>query len=158
VFGPNEYHKDEMRSMVCKQYSQILKTGKMNLFKSYKKEYKDGEQKRDFIYVKDAVEMTVFFDPSNATGKNKTGIYNVGSGSAYSWNRLAHSIFRAMNLEPQIEYVDIPDNIKNQYQYYSCANISKLRNAGYKNENTPLEDAVKDYIINYLSKDKYLSL
>ena len=153
VFGPNEYHKGEMRSMVCKQYQQIQKTGKMKLFKSYNPEYKDGEQKRDFIYVKDAVNMTLFFDSNKASG-----VFNIGSGNAYTWNSLAHAIFRAMNLEPRIEYVDIPDNIKNQYQYYCCANISKLRNAGYSERITSIEDAVKDYIINYLSKDKFLSL
>jgi ADP-L-glycero-D-manno-heptose 6-epimerase len=154
VFGPNEYHKGEMRSMVCKQYNQILKAGKMKLFKSYKAEYKDGEQKRDFIYVKDAVEMTVFFEGN----KNISGIFNIGSGNAYTWNSLAHSIFKAMNLEPWIEYVDIPDNIKNQYQYYSCADISKLREAGFKKEITELEHAVEDYVVNYLSPNKYLTL
>lgn len=157
VFGPNEYHKGEMRSMVCKAYHQIRETGKMKLFKSYNHDYKDGEQKRDFIYVKDAVGMTVFFDLSNTIGAAKSGIFNIGSGNAYTWNRLANAIFRAMDLEPHIEYVGMPENIKEQYQYYSRADITKLRNAGYTEKITPLEDAVKDYIENYLSKNKFLT-
>jgi len=158
VFGPNEYHKGDMRSMVCKAYYQIRQTGKLNLFRSYDSSYMDGEQKRDFIYVKDAVEMTVFFDPSNSPGRDKCGIFNVGSGVAYTWNQLAGAIFKAMNLEPKIQYVDMPDNIKNQYQYFSYADISKLRCAGYDKPITPLEDAVADYIQNYLSKNKYLQI
>lgn len=157
VFGPNEYHKGDMRSMVCKAYHQIRQTGKMKLFRSYDSDYKDGEQKRDFIYIKDAVEMTVFFDPSNPVGGNKCGIFNVGSGDAYTWNQLAFAIFKAMNLEPRIEYVDMPDNIKNQYQYFSCADISKLRNAGYDKPITSLENAVADYVQNYLSKNTFLT-
>ena len=158
VFGPNEYHKGEMRSMVCKAYHQIRKTGKMDLFRSYKPEYKNGEQKRDFIYVEDAVDMTVFFDASNPVGKNRPGIFNIGSGNAYTWNRLADSIFKALNMEPRIDYVEMPENIKNQYQYFSYADISRLRTAGYEKEVMSLEDSVSDYIVNYLSKDRYLSL
>jgi ADP-L-glycero-D-manno-heptose 6-epimerase len=157
VFGPNENHKGDMRSMVNKSYTQIKETGMMKLFKSEKKEYRDGEQKRDFIYVKDAVEMTIFFDPSNPVGKEKTGIFNVGSAEASTWNRLAKALFKAMGLEPNIVYIDMPDNLKNQYQYFTQANIGKIRSAGYKNEMTSLEDAVKDYVVNYLSKDRYLS-
>jgi ADP-L-glycero-D-manno-heptose 6-epimerase len=157
VFGPNENHKGDMRSMVNKSYVQIKETGIMKLFKSGRKEFKDGEQKRDFVYVKDAVEMTIFFDPSNPVGRDKTGIFNVGSGKASTWNRLANAIFTAMGLEPNIVYVDMPDNLKNQYQYFTEANIKKIRIAGYNNEMTSLEDAVRDYVVNYLSKDKYLS-
>jgi ADP-L-glycero-D-manno-heptose 6-epimerase len=157
VFGPNENHKGDMRSMVNKSYAQIKETGMMKLFKSERKEYRDGEQKRDFLYVKDAVEMTVFFDPTNPFGKDKSGIFNIGSGEASTWNRLANAIFKAMSLEPNIVYVDMPDNLKDQYQYFTEANIEKIRSAGYKNEITSLEDAVRDYVVNYLSKDKYLS-
>ncbi len=157
VFGPNENHKNDMRSMVNKAYDQIKQTAKMKLFKSDKKEYADGEQKRDFIYVKDAVEMTIFFDLLNPIGKDQTGIYNIGSGRASSWNELANAVFKAMKLEPDIIYVDMPDNLKNQYQYYSKANLNKLRNAGYENEMTSLDKSVEDYVVNYLSRDKYLS-
>jgi ADP-L-glycero-D-manno-heptose 6-epimerase len=157
VFGPNENHKDDMRSMVNKAYSQINNTGKLKLFKSESKEYQDGEQKRDFIYVKDAVEMTIFFDVTNPVGKSKTGIYNIGSGRASSWNELAYAIFKAMNKEPKIEYVDMPDNLKEQYQYYSKANLSKLLEAGYKNNITSLEESVRDYVVNYLAEDEYLA-
>lgn len=157
VYGPNENHKADMRSMVNKAYSQIEKTGKLKLFKSDKKEYKDGEQKRDFVYVKDAVEMTIFFDPSNRNGKSKTGIFNIGSGRASSWNELAGAIFKAMGKEINIEYVDMPDSLKNQYQYYSKANLDKIRQAGYVSDVTSIEDSVRDYVVNYLAQDKYLT-
>lgn len=130
----------------------------MKLFRSYSPDYKDGEQKRDFIYVKDAVEMTLFFDPSNPVGKHKCGIFNVGSGNAFTWNQLAYAIFKAMNLELKIEYVDMPDSIKNQYQYFSYADISKIRNAGFAKPITSLEDAVADYVQNYLSSSSHLTL
>lgn len=156
VFGPNENHKGDMRSMVNKAYSQIIGAGKLKLFKSEKKEYANGEQKRDFVYVKDAVDMTIFFDVINPAGKSKTGIYNIGSGRASSWNELANAIFKAMGKETSIEYVDMPDNIRNQYQYFSEANLSKLFGAGYKNNITSLDESVKDYVVNYLAKDKYL--
>jgi ADP-L-glycero-D-manno-heptose 6-epimerase len=158
VFGPNENHKGDMRSMVNKSYSQIEKTGKMQLFKSYRNEYKDGEQKRDFIYVKDAVEMTIFFDGINQIGYNKNGIYNIGAGRASSWNEMAYALFKALGKEPVIEYVEMPDNIKNQYQYYTEANITKLRRAGYEKPVMSLEESVIDYVVNYLMKDKYLSI
>jgi ADP-L-glycero-D-manno-heptose 6-epimerase len=158
VFGPNENHKGDMRSMVNKTFSQVVKTGELRLFKSYKPDYADGEQKRDFIYVKDAVEMTIFFDMINPIGKNQNGIYNIGSGSASTWNQLARAIFKALGKEPNIIYVEMPDNIKNQYQYFTEANIKKLRGAGYGKEMMSLDDSVGDYIVNYLSKDKYLSL
>lgn len=158
VFGPNESHKKDMRSMVNKSFDLVKQTGELRLFKSEKKEYADGEQKRDFVYVKDAVEMTIFFDVMNPVGKDKTGIYNIGSGRASSWNELANAVFKAMKLKPNIVYVDMPDNLKNQYQYYSEANLTKLKNAGYKNEVMSLESAVEDYVVNYLSKGKFLSV
>jgi len=155
VFGPNENHKGDMRSRVNIAHKQILDTGKMKLFKSLNADYKDGEQKRDFVYVKDAVEMTLFFDNN---GKDKNGIYNIGSGEANTWNSLAYSLFKAMGKEPVIEYINMPDNLVNQYQYYSKANLSKIRNAGYVNSITSFEDSVKDYVQNYLSLNKYLSV
>ncbi len=156
VFGPNENHKGDMRSMVNKQYKNIIESGKIKLFKSGLPEYKDGEQMRDFIYIKDAVEMTVFFDPTNKTGKDCNGIYNIGSGEASTWNQLANAIFAALGLKPDIEYIDMPENLRDQYQYYSKATLNKIRNAGYKNPITSLEETVKDYVQNYLMKDAYL--
>jgi ADP-L-glycero-D-manno-heptose 6-epimerase len=150
VYGPNENHKGDMRSMVNKTYGQIVETGKLKLFKSLKPEYNDGEQMRDFVYVKDAVDMTIFFDAENEIGKSRNGIFNIGSGEASTWIRLATAIFKALNREPDIEFIDMPDSMKDQYQYYSKANLTKLRNAGYKNRIMTLEDAVKDYVLNYL--------
>jgi len=157
VFGPNESHKGDMRSMVNKSYDRVINKGVIELFKSERTDYKDGEQKRDFVYVKDAVEITVFFDVINPVGREKSGIFNVGSGEASTWNRLANAVFKAMDLKPNIVYVDMPDNLRNQYQYFTKANISKIRSAGYKNSMTVFEDAVSDYIKNYLSKNEFLS-
>ena len=151
VFGPNELHKGEMRSVVCRAWEQIRDTGKVCLFKSYRSEYADGEQKRDFIYVKDAVEMVLFLL------RNKLcGIYNIGSGRAETWNSLASAVFKALGKEVNIEYIDMPEHLKGKYQYYTCADISKLRNAGYDALVTPLEDTVHDYICNYVSKGFFL--
>ncbi len=158
VFGPNENHKGDMRSMVNKAYSQINDTGKLKLFRSLKPEYKDGEQMRDFIYVKDAVEMTLYFDPFNEAGKNETGIYNIGSGTAATWLDAANAVFKALGKEPNIEFIDMPENIREQYQYYSKANIEKLRNAGYENKIMKLEDSIDDYVKNYLVTGKYLMI
>jgi ADP-L-glycero-D-manno-heptose 6-epimerase len=153
VFGPNEYHKAEMRSFVLKAFEQINATGKVRLFKSHRADYKDGEQKRDFLYVKDAVDMTLFFLDNPKTA----GIYNLGAGAARTWNDLAKAIFAAMGKSPNIEYIDMPDSVRNQYQYFTEADISKLRSAGYKKPITSLEDSVKDYITNYLVQGNYLS-
>jgi ADP-L-glycero-D-manno-heptose 6-epimerase len=157
VFGPNENHKGDMRSMVNKAFTQINETGKLKLFKSLKPEYKDGEQMRDFIYVKDAVEMTLFFDPFNEAGKNATGIYNIGCGKEATWLDAANAVFKALGKEPNIEFIDMPDSIKEQYQYYSKANIDKLRNAGYENKIMKLDDSIEDYVCNYLVTGKYLT-
>lgn len=153
VFGPNEYHKANMRSFILKAFEQISATGKVRLFKSYKGEYADGEQVRDFIYVKDTVDMTLFFldDPKI------NGLFNIGSGVARSWNDLVKAVFAAMGKKPNIEYIDMPESIRNQYQYYTCADITKLRKAGYEKQITSLEAAIKDYVQNYLKKDMYLT-
>ncbi len=158
VFGPNEYHKGDMRSMVNKAFSQINETGKLKLFKSLQPDYKDGEQMRDFIYVKDAVEMTLFFDPFNETGKNETGIFNIGSGATATWLDAANAVFKALGKEPKIEFIDIPENIREQYQYYSKANINKLRGAGFENKITSLDDSIEDYVKKYLVKGNYLTI
>jgi ADP-L-glycero-D-manno-heptose 6-epimerase len=158
VFGPNENHKGDMRSMVNKSFKIIKETGKMKLFRSERSEYKDGEQKRDFLYVKDAVDMTVFFDSTNPVGNKQNGIYNIGSGKASTWLDMAFALFKAMDKEPRIEFVDMPDNIRNQYQYFTEAKIDKLRAAGYNQPIITLEKSVKDYVQNYLIPEKYLSI
>ncbi len=152
VFGPNEYHKGDMRSLVLKAFEQIGSSGKMQLFKSYRKEYKDGEQMRDFLYVKDAVEMTLFFTDNRKVG----GLFNVGSGVTNSWNKLAAAIFQSLGTPPKIDYVEMPDMIRDKYQYYTCADISKLRKAGFVKPLTSLEAAVSDYVKNYLTTAKRL--
>ena len=154
VFGPNEYHKAEMRSFVLKAYEQINAEGRVRLFKSHRPDYGHGQQLRDFIYVKDAVEMTLFFLDNPDLG----GLYNIGAGAARSWNDLAGAVFAAMGREPVIDYVDMPDALRDKYQYFTQADISKLRDAGCAASITPLEDAVKDYVQNYIMKDDYLGL
>ena len=152
VFGPNEYHKSNMRSFILKSFEQINATGKVNLFKSYHPDYRDGEQVRDFIYVKDAVEMTLFF----LDNPDVSGLFNIGTAQPRTWNDLVKAVFAAMGKTPQIEYIDMPDSIKNQYQYYTCADISKLRRAGCDKKTLSLENTIKDYVQNYLQKDEYL--
>ena len=162
VFGPNEYHKGDMRSFVVKAFEQInapvlscesKNGGKVRLFKSYRPEFKDGEQMRDFIYVKDAVDMTLFFYDNSQL----SGLFNIGTAKARTWNDLVKAVFAAMGKSENIEYIEMPDSIRNQYQYFTQADVPKLRKAGYNNKTTPLEDAVKDYVQNYLQKDGYLT-
>ena len=152
VFGPNEYHKGDMRSFVHKAFGQIGLRGKVGLFKSYNTDYADGEQVRDFLYIKDAVDMTLFFMDNPKLG----GIYNIGTGIARDWNSLAGATFAAMGKESNIEYIEMPENLVDKYQYFTQADISKLRKAGYKKETMVLEDSIKDYVQNYLQKDEYL--
>ena len=146
VFGPNEYHKGEMRSLVCKAYDQIVSTGRIRLFKSAKPDYADGAQMRDFVYVKDAVAMTLHL----AETLSAAGLYNIGAGVARTWLDLAHALFAALGMAPEIDFIEMPESIKDQYQYYTCADISKLRSTGYKAAPTSLEDAIRDYAVNYL--------
>ena len=153
VFGPNEYHKADMRSFVLKSFEQITTAGKVCLFKSHRPDYKDGEQLRDFLYVKDAVDMTLFFYDNPHIG----GLFNIGTGQARSWNDLVKAVFAAMGKKPNIEYIDMPESIRNQYQYFTQADITKLRSTGCKTPITPLESAIKDYVQNYLQKDGYLA-
>ncbi len=152
VFGPNEFHKGDMRSLVCKAYDQVVETGKIRLFKSHKPDYPDGGQMRDFVYVKDAVAMTLHLAETEQAG----GLYNVGAGVARTWVDLANSLFTVLGKPPEIEYIDMPDAIRNHYQYYTCANISKLRETGYSTATTTLEDAVRDYTVNFLQPHKRL--
>ncbi|MDR2603012.1 MAG: ADP-glyceromanno-heptose 6-epimerase [Puniceicoccales bacterium] len=152
VFGPNEYHKGNMRSMVLKAYESILASGKVYLFKSGRQEFKDGEQRRDFLYVKDAVAMTIFLAeiPEVVSGNSTHGTYNLGSGVASTWKELALAIFEAMGKEAHIEFIDMPCELKDKYQYHTCADISKLHSLGYDQPVTPLKAAVKDYVQNYI--------
>jgi len=152
VFGPNEYHKADMRSFVLKAFEQIVAAGKVKLFKSHKPRYEDGQQLRDFIYVKDAVDMTLFFLDNPGIG----GLFNIGTGIARTWNDLVTAVFAAMSKKPVFEYVDIPESIRNQYQYFTQADITKLKNAGYSKKINSLEDAITDYVQNYLQKYGYL--
>lgn len=146
VFGPNENHKGDMRSMVLKGYWQARESGRIRLFKSYRPAYEDGGQVRDFIYIKDAVAMTLFFYDHPEIG----GIFNVGTGQARDWNDLAKSIFSAMGRETEIEYIEMPESLRDQYQYHTCAEIGKIQAAGFKQPIRSLEEGVKDYIQNHL--------
>lgn len=151
IYGPNEHHKAEMRSVVLRAYEQISTEGKMRLFRSYKPEYADGEQKRDFLYVKDAVEMLMFlFD------KKATGLYNIGSGKAETWNSMVKAAFKALNKPENIEYIDMPESLRPKYQYYTCADMSKLHKLGWNKEPMSLEEAIYDYYVNYQIPGKLL--
>jgi len=151
VFGPNEYHKGDMRSVIAKAYPQVTEKGKMSLFKSYNEEYGDGEQKRDFIYIKDAVDIVLFFLDNHKFN----GIFNVGTGRARSWNNLAEALFAAVGKSPRIEYVDMPETLRPRYQYFTEADMAKLRKIGYNKPFTELEDAIQDYV-GYLVDQRYL--
>jgi ADP-L-glycero-D-manno-heptose 6-epimerase len=151
VFGPNEYHKEDMRSLVHKSFEQIKSVGQVKLFKSHKPEYKDGEQLRDFIYVKDVVRaMIELADPDKA---EYSGIYNLGAGTARSFLDLTKATFNAMGITPKIEFIDMPESIRNQYQYYTKADTTKLMKALPGFEFTSLEEGVRDYVQNYLMKN-----
>lgn len=152
VYGPNEYHKGEMRSVVYKAFEQVRETGKAKLFRSANPKYKDGEQKRDFIYIKDAVDYTLFF--LDNPGKN--GLFNVGSGKARTWNDLVAALFKAMNKDINIEYIDMPAYLLEKYQYFTEANMKKIKNNGYTKSIMSLEEGITDYVKNYLLKEKFL--
>ncbi len=147
VYGPREDHKGDMRSVPNKSYKQILKTGTISLFKSYKPEYADGEQVRDFVYVKDAVDVTLFFHDHPEI----SGLFNCGTGKARTWLDLAKAVFAAMGMDPKIKFIDMPPELREKYQYHTQADISKLRQAGYKKPFTSIENGIKDYVQNYLS-------
>ncbi len=153
VFGPNEDHKGDMRSLVHKAHQQILAGGRVRLFRSHRPEYKDGEQRRDFLYVKDAVKMTLHF-AENAPAA--AGLYNLGSGEAHTWLELVSLIFAALGRPPQIEFIDMPEGLRDRYQYFTRADITKLRQTGYTTPITPLAEAVTDYVQNHLVSGKRL--
>jgi ADP-L-glycero-D-manno-heptose 6-epimerase len=137
---------------VHKAYGQVQETGEVRLFRSHRPDYRDGEQMRDFLYVKDCVAMTLHL----AATPTASGLYNLGSGEANSWNALAGALFAAMGREPRIEYVDMPETIREKYQYHTRADIGRLRAAGYTVPLTPLADAVRDYVRHYLDGDRRL--
>lgn len=151
VFGPNEDHKGDMRSLVNKAFDQINQRGKLQLFKSSNPDYADGEFGRDFVYVKDAVDMTLFF-MENKIG----GLFNVGSGRMNTWNALADAIFKALDLPKNVEFVEMPEKLRDRYQYHTKADLTRIRNAGYAAETTELEAAVGDYVRKYLVPGKHL--
>ncbi|HEX2852948.1 MAG TPA: ADP-glyceromanno-heptose 6-epimerase [Opitutaceae bacterium] len=153
VFGPNEDHKGDMRSLVNKAYHQILTNGTVQLFRSHKPEYADGEQARDFLYVKDAVEMTIHFAETATTAG---GLFNLGSGQANTWITLTQAIFVALDRAPSIEFIDMPEVLRGKYQYFTQADIGKLRETGYTREMTLLDEAVRDYVQEYLVPGKKL--
>ncbi len=150
VFGPNEYHKGDMRSVVAKAYQRVADEGKISLFKSYRKDCKDGEQKRDFIYVKDAVDIVLFF----LDHPQINGIFNAGTGEASTWNELAGALFDAVGKKPDIQYIDMPADLERRYQYFTQADMTKLRKSGYTKHFTPLKEAVADYV-RYLRNHRY---
>jgi ADP-L-glycero-D-manno-heptose 6-epimerase len=151
VYGPNEYHKGRMASVIWHAYQQIKSNGSLKLFKSHRDDYQDGEQMRDFIYVKDLIDVCVFL----MEHRKNSGIYNLGTGKARSFNDLGKATFTALGLEPKINYIDTPVDIRDKYQYYTEATMAKLRSIGYEKEFTSLEEGVKDYVQNYLVKQLY---
>ena len=152
VFGPNEDHKGDMRSLVHNSTAQVRAEVLIRLFNSYRADYRDGEQKRDFLYVKDCVAMTLHL----AATKKAGGLYNIGSGEARSWINLANAVFAALKQKPKIEFIEMPEAIRDKYQYFTQANLARLGSAGYKVPITTLEAAVADYVRNYLVPDKRL--
>ncbi len=148
VYGPNEYHKEEMRSLVHKSYEQILTSGHVKLFKSYKKEFGDGEQLRDFVYVKDVVRVMI--ECANPEKSDFSGIYNLGTGKARSFCDLVKATFKAMNKPSQIEFIEMPEALKGQYQYYTQAEMNKLKSVLPEFKFTTLEEGVHDYVTQYL--------
>ncbi len=146
VYGPHENHKGDMRSVINKAYQQILATGTLQLFRSHREDYEDGKQERDFVYVKDAVATTLFFHDHPEV----SGLFNCGTGTARTWLDLGYAIFAAMHREPNIEFVDMPESLRDKYQYHTLADVKKLHAAGCDAPFTPIEEAVRDYIQNYL--------
>lgn len=149
VYGPNEYHKGDQMSVICKLYPQVEAGAAARLFKSYEKDYGDGGQIRDFIYVKDCVDVMLWlFDNPKVSG-----LYNVGTGKGRSFNDLANAVFTACDKKPKIHYIEMPPELMSKYQYYTQADMTKLRKAGYTRPFTELEDGVKDYVQNYMMTD-----
>lgn len=159
VYGPNEYHKARMASVIFHSYNQIKQNGKVKLFKSHKKGFKDGKQLRDFIYVKDVVSVCYWLMSAQAgtDGQNQpaSAIYNLGTGKARTFDDLVKATFAGLDLKPNIEYIDIPEDIRDKYQYFTEANMKKLKKAGYNQSFYTLEDGVEDYVRNYLATNQF---
>ena len=151
VYGPNEYHKGRMASVIFHSFNQINSSGKVKLFRSHNPEFKDGEQLRDFIYVEDVVKVCLWMMQQMPA----SGLYNVGTGKARTFNDLVTAIFKSLNKEPVIEFIDTPEDIRDKYQYFTQADMNKLRNAGYNDEFYTLEEGVADYVKNFLINRKY---
>jgi ADP-L-glycero-D-manno-heptose 6-epimerase len=151
VYGPNEYHKGRMASVIFHAYNQIRETGKVKLFKSHHPDYEDGKQLRDFVYVKDVTDAMYFL----MTYREKSGIFNLGTGKARTFLDLATASFHAMNLEPRIEFIDTPKDIRDKYQYFTEANMAKLLKAGFRGEFYSLEEGIEEYIQGFLIKNRY---
>jgi ADP-L-glycero-D-manno-heptose 6-epimerase len=151
VYGPNEYHKGRMASVIFHSFNQISGNKKIKLFKSHKQGIENGHQKRDFVFVKDLCSVMYFLMEQ----RKKSGIYNLGSGTARTFLDLANSVFKTLNLPPQIEFIDTPLDIRDNYQYYTCATMEKLKEAGYTPNFTSLEEGINDYVQNYLISRKY---
>jgi ADP-L-glycero-D-manno-heptose 6-epimerase len=151
VYGPNEYHKSRMASVIFHAFHQIQKTGGMKLFRSHHPDFKDGEQMRDFVYVKDVVEVCSFL----MHHRQNSGIYNLGSGQARTFKDLVNNTFQGLQLEPKIDFIDTPADIRDKYQYFTQANMSKLRSIGYNKPFHTLEQGIHDYVTNYLISEKY---
>lgn len=151
VYGPNEYHKGRMASVVFHAFHQIRQTGKLKLFRSHHPDYRDGEQKRDFIYVKDVAAIMLFL----MQHRKNSGLYNVGTGKARTFLDLARATFKSLNMPENIEFIDTPADIRDKYQYFTQAQMEKLRSIGYTQDFTSLEDGIDEYICEYLMKNKY---
>ena len=149
VFGPNEYHKGDMTSVIFKAFNQIKETGKVRLFKSYLPQYPDGGQMRDFVYVKDCIDVLWWLFKN----QDVNGIFNLGTGKARTWNDLISAVFAAMGTRQKIEYIEMPEPIRNQYQYFTQAEMDKLHSVGCPVSFSSMEDSVRDYVVNYLQKD-----
>ena len=152
VFGPNEWHKEGMRSVVNKKFPEIRDAGKITLFKSYRPNYADGAQERDFIYVRDVVEVTLWF----LEHREVSGVFNVGTGTARTWNDMARAMCAALYRPTAIRYVEMPANLQGQYQYHTRADVTKLRQVGYERPFTSLEDAINEYVRGFLAPDRHL--
>jgi ADP-L-glycero-D-manno-heptose 6-epimerase len=151
VYGPNEYHKGRMASVIFHAFNQIKQNGRLKLFRSHNENYSDGGQLRDFVYVKDVLEVCIFL----MHHRRNSGIYNLGTGIARTFNDLALNVFKTLNVEPNIQFIDTPADIRDKYQYFTEAKMTKLKAIGYHLPFTSLEDGVKDYVENYLVNEKY---
>lgn len=151
VYGPNEYHKGRMASVIMHAFNQISSTEGMKLFRSHHPDFKDGEQQRDFVYVKDVVDVCYFL----MHHRKNSAIYNLGSGKARTFLDLVKATFKSMNKEERISFIDTPEDIRDKYQYFTEANMTKLKSIGFEQEFTSLEKGVEDYVKNYLTEGKY---